>query len=151
MQKITTAIARIWNSGCLGKIAIALVGLLVIGCCGAALGGRRIPQQTITAPTGVPAPTNSPIPTRSPSPVPPSPLPAPTDVPLPTIVIKGVAPVGSACPPDAPIKGNIVDRGARKGEKIYHIPGSSSYQQTKPERCFANVPEAESAGYRAPN
>ncbi|TFG81843.1 MAG: thermonuclease family protein [Chromatiales bacterium] len=61
----------------------------------------------------------------------------------------GQAAVGSssACP----IKGNINAR----GEKIYHVPGSSSYTATridagKGERWFCSVEEAEQAGWRAP-
>jgi hypothetical protein len=64
--------------------------------------------------------------------------------------LMGVAASGSDCPADHPVKGNIVDRGANKGDKIYHMPGSSSYKQTKPERCFLDAKEAEAAGFRAP-
>ncbi|MEJ8545421.1 thermonuclease family protein [Brevibacillus borstelensis] len=44
------------------------------------------------------------------------------------------------------IKGNINS----KGEKIYHVPGSRNYEQTKPEVWFATEEEAQAAGYRAP-
>jgi endonuclease YncB( thermonuclease family) len=49
------------------------------------------------------------------------------------------------------IKGNI----NRQGERIYHVPGSRSYDETridpaKGERCFATVESAEAAGWRAP-
>jgi len=44
------------------------------------------------------------------------------------------------------IKGNINS----KGEKIYHVPGSPSYEQTIPEAWFATEEEAQEAGFRAP-
>lgn len=161
MQKITAGITRPWNAGCLGKLAIGLIGLIVLGCIGSALGGWPAVRQAgaptampaAPTPTEEPAPTSAPHTTRAPAPtiLPTSlPSPIPTAPPTVAIVLKGVAPVGEACPPEAPIKGNIVDRGERKGEKIYHVPGSSSYQQTKPERCFATAADAESAGFRAP-
>ena len=152
MQKLTTSIARLWNSGCLGKIAIGFIALVIFGCIGSALGGRpatrqATPPPTMSLPTSAPRPTRTPLPTTAPTSLP---SPIPTVPPAPTFVIKDVAPVGNDCPAEAPVKGNIVDRGARKGDKIYHVPSSPSYQQTKPERCFVTVADAESAGYRAP-
>ena len=49
------------------------------------------------------------------------------------------------------IKGNI----NRKGERIYHVPGSRSYAETiidegKGERWFCTEAEAIAAGWRAP-
>lgn len=44
------------------------------------------------------------------------------------------------------IKGNITSRGG----KIYHVPGSPNYEQTKAERMFCTVEEAEAEGFRAP-
>ncbi|PZD93809.1 nuclease [Paenibacillus sambharensis] len=44
------------------------------------------------------------------------------------------------------IKGNINS----KGDKIYHTPGSSHYDLTKPERMFCTEEEAVEAGFRAP-
>ncbi|WP_326513722.1 DUF4236 domain-containing protein [Clostridium intestinale] len=44
------------------------------------------------------------------------------------------------------IKGNINS----KGEKIYHVPGSTYYDRTDPERWFNTVEEAQAAGFRAP-
>lgn len=58
----------------------------------------------------------------------------------------GVAPSGSTCPSDHPIKGN----NSISGAKIYHEPGDEFYSRTRPERCFKDASEAESAGYRAP-
>lgn len=75
----------------------------------------------------------------------------PTDTPVATVPkLAGAAPTGNDCPVDHAVKGNIVDRGANKGEKIYHLPSSSSYKATKPERCFVDAAEAEAAGFRAP-
>ena len=52
---------------------------------------------------------------------------------------------------DCPIKGNI----NRQGERIYHVPGSPSYDQTRidperNERWFCSEQEAKAAGWRAP-
>jgi very-short-patch-repair endonuclease len=56
----------------------------------------------------------------------------------------GVAPVSAQnCPADHPIKGNISTAG-----KIFHVPGGDFYTATKPERCFKDPAEADSAGYR---
>jgi endonuclease YncB( thermonuclease family) len=65
-------------------------------------------------------------------------------------------PAQRTTPPPAPrdgcyIKGNI--NGA--GERIYHVPGSSSYEETvvdesKGERWFCTEAEARAAGWRAP-
>jgi micrococcal nuclease len=43
------------------------------------------------------------------------------------------------------IKGNI----NRSGDKIYHMPGESSYAQTSPEEWFCSEQEAEDAGFRS--
>lgn len=53
-------------------------------------------------------------------------------------------------PPGCDIKGNING----KGERIYHLPGSPSYADTristaKGERWFCSEPEAQAAGWRA--
>jgi len=45
---------------------------------------------------------------------------------------------------DCLIKGNI----SSKGEKIYHVPGGSSYKIVKPEQCFNTEKEALDAGFR---
>lgn len=49
--------------------------------------------------------------------------------------------------PDKKIKGNI----NAKGEKIYHIPGSSHYERTHAEVWFATEVEAKTAGFRLPH
>ena len=55
------------------------------------------------------------------------------------------------CPASHPIKGNNEGRiEERPLDPIYHVPGSRWYAVTDPEECFATVPDAEAAGYRAP-
>ena len=49
-----------------------------------------------------------------------------------------------AVEPARPIKGNITSR----GEKIYHLPGQSSYERTQAEMLFASEAEAQAAGFR---
>lgn len=44
------------------------------------------------------------------------------------------------CPDDYPVKGNATS-------KLYHTPGSPSYERTIPEFCFASVEAAEAAGF----
>lgn len=56
----------------------------------------------------------------------------------PTPTPKGI----DECP--GQIKGNI----SAKGDKIYHIPGSSAYNRTDPEKCFNTEAEAQAAGFR---
>lgn len=43
------------------------------------------------------------------------------------------------------IKGNI----NQNGNKIYHMPGSGSYEQTNPEKWFCSEQEARDAGFRS--
>lgn len=83
-----------------------------------------------------PVPTQQPASTR---PAPPQSAPA-TAPPKPAG--SGVAaPNGMDCPPSYPIKGN-------RSSMIYHVPGGGSYGATRPEQCFAQPADAESAGYR---
>ena len=133
-------------------IAFTLVAGTLVACgstppAAAPATARSVP--TIARATDVPAAlaTIAPAPTEAPTAEPATVMPAAVaTVPPP----KGVASQGSDCPADHPVKGNIVDRGATKGDKIYHMPGSGSYAATKPERCFLDAAEAESAGFRAP-
>jgi micrococcal nuclease len=53
---------------------------------------------------------------------------------------------GSAACSKPSIKGNI----NAKGQKIYHIPGSSYYNQTKAEVMFCSEEDAAAAGFRKP-
>lgn len=43
-----------------------------------------------------------------------------------------------------PIKGNV----SARGEKVYHLPGQSSYNRVQAEETFATEEEARAAGYR---
>lgn len=79
--------------------------------------------------------------------------PAPTGSRAPaTSAGRSVGRAGSAeHPPGCDIKGNI----NRKGQRIYHLPGSRFYEQTQintanGERWFCNEEEARAAGWRAP-
>lgn len=54
------------------------------------------------------------------------------------------ATTGEHGPNGETIKGNI----NKRGEKIYHMPGSLSYSKTIPEAWFSTPAEAEAAGYR---
>ncbi|MFP3357055.1 thermonuclease family protein [Planococcus citreus] len=46
---------------------------------------------------------------------------------------------------DCRIKGNI----NRSGNKIYHLPGSPSYEETNPEQWFCTEQQAKDAGFRS--
>lgn len=48
-------------------------------------------------------------------------------------------------PGDCDIKGNI----SRDGNKIFHLPGSHSYEQTNPEEWFCSEQEARDHGFRS--
>ena len=54
------------------------------------------------------------------------------------------APQSNSCK-EPTIKGNINS----KGDKIYHMPGGASYEQTKAEEMFCTEDEAIDAGFRA--
>jgi hypothetical protein len=54
-------------------------------------------------------------------------------------------PDGQSCPTDLPLKGNE----SPSGELIYHEPGWRYYDDTRPERCFADADAAEDDGFRA--
>ncbi len=78
----------------------------------------------------------------------------PTAAATPTVVVPTagaaatmqIAPDGDRCPASHPVKGNNGSMGAL----IYHLPGTASYERTKPEICFASEAAAQAAGYRAP-
>ncbi len=53
-----------------------------------------------------------------------------------------VEPVDGSCPVSHPVK-------AKVGSGIYHLPGSSFYARTRPERCYVDAAAAEADGYRA--
>jgi micrococcal nuclease len=72
--------------------------------------------------------------------------PAPNITPVGGADPAGVPGAGRSCPPGYPVKGNI----NRRGDKIYHVPGSQDYAAVGPERCFATAADAEAAGFRPP-
>lgn len=76
----------------------------------------------------VPAPSTSPTPIASPV--------APS--------LGSVAPVDGQCTGQHPVKGN------KGSEWIYHLPGSTYYDRTYAEMCFASAETAQAAGFRAP-
>ncbi len=53
--------------------------------------------------------------------------------------------VGNTCPTGYDIKGaiNVV----KFGEQMYIMPGSSVYDSTTPQKCFASAEDAEKSGY----
>jgi small subunit ribosomal protein S6 len=60
------------------------------------------------------------------------------DADVPANAIRGTE--SGECPDDFPVKGNA-------SSKLYHTPGSPSYNRTIPEFCFASVEAAEAAGF----
>jgi hypothetical protein len=60
---------------------------------------------------------------------------------------RGEPPLGAwSCASDHPVKGNLT---THNGEPcIYHVPGGSFYEKTKPERCYATEREARADGCR---
>jgi hypothetical protein len=62
---------------------------------------------------------------------------APADLPKGAVAGTGE----SDCEDGYPIKGNA-------SSMIYHVPGSSSYERTIPEMCFASEDDAVAAGFR---
>ena len=119
------------------------------------------PTRTVR-PSATLRPSSTPAPEKLPAD---SPTAAPaTEEILPTVDSRSNPVIGtpidasSACPngcteqqPGCAIKGNINS----EGEKIYHVPGSSSYSATvidptKGELWFCSADEAEANGWRAP-
>ena len=49
-----------------------------------------------------------------------------------------------SCPPTHPVKGYLLASGAR----IYHVPGSTWYEEASPERCYASETDALRDGSR---
>jgi hypothetical protein len=47
-----------------------------------------------------------------------------------------------SCPDSHPIKGYLTESGRR----IYHVPGSTWYEEASPERCYASEGEARRDG-----
>ena len=113
-------------------VAPVVLGILVLSGCGK--------QKEASAPAAntQPAPASSMV-VKSPTPA------ASSSVGEMKAPAGGMKPQGNQCAGDEPVKGNV------KGEKkIYHIPGSKGYGDTKPETCFKTAADAEKAGFRAP-
>ena len=108
-------------------------------------------------PSQTPRPTSTDRPTAAPATATQETLPTAESRSNPVIVGTPVD-ASSVCPtgcteqqPGCAIKGNINS----EGEKIYHVPGSSSYSATvidptKGELWFCSADEAEANGWRAP-
>ena len=54
-----------------------------------------------------------------------------------------VEPDGGACPEEFPVKAKL-----RSG--IYHLPATSAYDRTNPDRCYSSAEAAAADGLRAP-
>jgi len=52
-----------------------------------------------------------------------------------------VEPNGETCPATHPVK-------AKMSSKIFHVPGGTNYDRTKPDRCYRDEAAAESDGLR---
>ena len=112
------------------------------------------PQPAIPSPP----PAAQPPPPPPLSPPPPPPPPQPPVAPQPAPSQPSAPPAAGGCPtgcveqrPGCAIKGNVNAR----GERIYHVPGSTYYDRTsvRPEegdRWFCTPAEAEANGFRAP-
>ena len=77
----------------------------------------------------------------------PAPVAAPVAAPTPTSDTEPPAtwrdPDEDACPEGFPVKVKV-----RSG--IFHVPGSPTYERTKPDRCYPDADTAIADGYRAP-
>ncbi len=56
-------------------------------------------------------------------------------------VAPSMDPVDGACPASYPVK-------AKLASGIYHVPGGSSYDRTKPDRCYLDAQSARADGLR---
>jgi hypothetical protein len=75
----------------------------------------------------------------------PGPVPAtdPEPAPAPAADTAGTAwvePDDMACPATHPVK-------AKVGSGIYHLPGMSAYDRTRPDRCYPDETAAEADGF----
>ncbi|MCZ7536879.1 MAG: hypothetical protein M5T61_13910 [Acidimicrobiia bacterium] len=50
-------------------------------------------------------------------------------------------PIDGTCPASHPVK-------AKLSSGIFHVPGGSSYERTKPDRCYVDADSAEADGLR---
>jgi len=63
------------------------------------------------------------------------------DVPLIRRAEPWIEPVNDTCPALFPVK-------AKLASGIFHVPGGSSYERTKPDRCYRDASTAEADGLR---
>lgn len=75
-----------------------------------------------------------------PFPFPPEPVPQP--VPPAGAAGAWVAPTDGACPVGHPVK-------AKLASGIFHVPGGTLYDRTRPDRCYVDAAAAEADGLRA--
>ena len=61
--------------------------------------------------------------------------------PRPEVPSSWVEPSGDGCPTTHPVK-------AKLSSKIFHVPGSASYDRTNPDRCYVDAAAAEADGLR---
>lgn len=55
-------------------------------------------------------------------------------------ILSWVEPVGGVCPPSHPIK-------AKLGSRVFRRPGMASYENSKPDRCYASEGAARRGGF----
>lgn len=120
-------------------VAVLLMGLSLIGLAYLASGPRETPRLELApqpAATAV-----QPAPAVTPGQPAPATQPGSSGQPAAPTSAGFAPPTGGNCPPTHPIKGN-------RNSGIYHAPGGSLYEATRPEQCFAQPSDAEAAGYR---
>ncbi len=175
LNGLMRGVVGLWNKGCLGKIAVGLIALLILGICGAIAGRgqttrptptavslssttapreqQRATAQPATPSTAQPSVTLRPwaVPTEQPKPSPTA-IKAPTNAPARATAASKPATDPAGVPPvnkdDCPQAYPVKGNIRGDGEKIYHVPGGRSYGATDPERCFATSADAEAAGFR---
>jgi hypothetical protein len=54
-----------------------------------------------------------------------------------------IEPADGACPVSHPVKGKVASG-------IFHLPGSTHYDRTRPDRCYQDAAAAEADGLRPP-
>jgi hypothetical protein len=104
------------------------------------------PPKVTTLPPSAPEPEPDPEPDLDPVPEPVVPVAAPAPAPepvTPSTTPAWVLPVEGACPEGFPVK-------AKNRSGIYHLPGSSTYERTNPDRCYPDEAAAVADGLRPP-
>ena len=111
-------------------VAVLLMGASLIALAYLASGQQQTPHLEL-----------APAPAATAGQLAPTSQPAPAAQPAQPGAAGFAAPTGGSCPSSHPIKGN-------RNSGIYHVPGGSLYDSTRPEQCFAQPSDAEAAGYR---